>query len=176
MSPQLSPNDPKVVLRTMLRNHWNDPAVTSEYSDQHDGFTWRIDDHFNTDWIHTGWYDNSNPNPQVSVTFDSADPGTSTGFDATGPAGNKSAWVENRAYIDTWPGKDSEHNNGLNEKLYAWQLRLRCQLIVLDQVDTPPGAWQSLGIGVIRSPEEPEDTPIGARWRIPVLFMDETRT
>jgi hypothetical protein len=177
MTPDVTPYDPKVVIMNLLADHWNDDSVTTEYADRWDDFEWRIDDHFDTNWIHTGWYDNSSNNPQVSVIFDSSNPGTSTGYDATTGTGGKSAQLENTAYIDTWVQSNREQTGGINPKMYAWQLRLRCELIILDHAE--PGGdhpWQFLGTGEIRSPEEPEETPIGSRWRIPVLFADQKRT
>lgn len=178
MTPSVTPYDPKIVILQLLTEHWDDESVTTDFEDEWGGFDWLIDDHFDVDaWAHTGWYDNSSPYPQVTVIFDSANPGTATGFDAVTGDGGKSAILENTAYVDTWVPADREHTDGINHKQYAWQLRLRCELILLDHADvTGDHPWHSLGTGEIRSPEEPDDTPIGSRWRIPVLFSDEKRT
>lgn len=176
MTPEITPYDPKVVLMYLLRDHWDDPEVREDYAARYDGFEWAIDDHFETRWIHTGWHDTSSDNPQVTVSFDATDPGTPTGYDAVTGTGGLSAQLNHRAYIDTWVHGDREHTGGINPKKYAWQLRVRAELIVLDHADGTAVPWQYLGTGEIRSPEEPEETPIGARWRIPVLFSDQKRT
>ncbi|WP_152422692.1 hypothetical protein [Natrialba taiwanensis] len=160
----------------LLRGHWSDASVTTDFANRYDDFDWVIDNHFDTAWIHTGWFDSTSENPQVSVTFDSTDPGTPTGFDATTGEGGKSALLDNTAYIDTWVHNDRDLTGGINPKKYAWQLRLRAELIVLDNAPHGDHPWDSLGTGQIRSPEEPEETPIGSRWRIPVLFSDMKKT
>lgn len=176
MTPDVTPYDPKVIIRDLLEGHWTDASVTTEYASRWNDFEWVIDDHFDTRWIHTGWYDPSTEKPQVSVTFDSTNPGTPTGFDATTGNGGNSAILDNTAYVDTWVQSDRNATGGINPKQYAWQLRLRAELILLDHAPHGDHPWNSLGTGEIRSPEEPDDTPIGSRWRIPVLFSDEKTT
>ena len=175
-TPDVSPQDPKVTLRSLLQDHWDDAEVTTDYEERHEGFGWVIDDHFRpARWIYTRWYNDSNPQPEVTVTFDGFDPGTATGFDATTGDGGLSSWQSNRAYIDCWAEGDEpdEHTDGIHPARYAWQLCVRVQLIVLLRAQNPPGRWTSLGIGEVRAPDDPDTMQ---RWRIPVLFSDQKST
>lgn len=163
-------DDPKVTVMALLRDEWNHPTVT-DFEEADPDFDWVIDGHFETRWIHTGWHDDSNPNPQVTVSTRREDPGSASGWNGIDPTGaGPTAWMDGRVEVDTWVRSDRDYTGGENPKKYAYQLAQRVQLIIGAHADGV-GALSQLGTGEEREIPDPEETPIGARIRVPTFYQ-----
>lgn len=167
--PYALPEDAKVTIRDLIKENWNHQTV-SDFENNHSDFTWVIDDHFKTRWIHTGWHSDSNPYPQVTISTKRDDPGSPTGWngiDATGRG--PTAWMDGRLQVDTWVPDDGDRTGDINAKKYAYQLAVRVQLIA-SEFATGHKHFHRLGTGEERELPDPDETPIGARYRIPVFY------
>lgn len=161
-APQLLDREPVVIVRDLLITQW-DPT--------------NIDGTFDAAaWIHTGWYDDSNPNPQISVVFDREVVTSPTGYTGIDPGGGgPTAWPEGIVHVDVWVPGDRDLTGGENPKKHTWQLRKEVERIIGLNHDGTTDAngnreLHSLGTGNIRRLADPEETPVEHWTRIPVTY------
>lgn len=130
----------------------------------------RVPDHFDSAWIHTGWY-TGNPNPEISVTWDGEGAGTATGYDGIAGSGGPTARLEGTVNVDVWVVGDRDRTGGVNPKQYAWQLRTEVERVVRSHPSGPEGEdIETMGVGRTRRVPEPDETDIQHRHRIPVTY------
>lgn len=160
---------PKVIVLDVLQRDWNAQALV-------DARSWAIDGSFRDDrWIHTGWYDDSNPNPQVTISGVSEDNGSPTGWTSINPrTGDPTSWEDGRVYADVWVRGDRDTTDGINPKQYASQLAQRVELVIGHNAEGTTYNGQRelyrLGTGQKREPNAPEQDPVDHRYRVPVLY------
>lgn len=117
-------------------------------------------------WAHTGWYDDTNNNPQISaITTNERE--LQAGIDPTGKGPTSLMVTDVRVAI--WPPGDSDdtRTGGQNLKQYTRELAVETERIIFDH-------WQGIdGLAWLNSPggeraPEPSDVPLPYYWQIPV--------
>jgi len=150
----LPDKEPNVTIRDLLQDKWTDS---------------HIDGDFDTAWIGTGWWDESTPNPQVTVTSDDLP----TGPDGLAAGGTGlSSWVDGTIDVNAWVPYDSSKSYTTGEaKDLRWSLTREIHRIV-ENNQSGWGPLSRIVTATIR--RNPSDDPPPYRMYIPVNIQFRT--
>lgn len=106
-----------VEIRNLLIDNWDSNSIS-------------LSQNFNKAWIHTGWYDESNNNPQISLTGVSED----TSPDGIVPNGTGlSSWVDGSIDCNIWvpyPDDTYSYNSQGEAKQFRHELKRKVHSII----------------------------------------------
>lgn len=129
----------KIQIRNLLVAEWDSSSIDQE---------------FKTAWISTGWWDESSPNPQVTITGVTED----TSPDAIVPDGSGlSSWVDGSVDINVWaPLNDDMASEGV-AKDFRYQLKREVHRII----EANPRGEATASLTRLETGDMADDTEIG---------------
>lgn len=155
--------EPADIIMWLLINQWDSTNIDVAFDE--------------TARISTGWWDDSSPAPQITLsgTNENTSP---TGIDPS--TGNLTSWVDGILYADVWVAADRDATSGLNPKKLRWQLRWEVHRIIganQDGTMTDAGEPQltRLETGRVREHIENDDSPTVLRYRIAIGYQYHAR-
>ena len=161
--PDLIDEEPAVIVKKLLETQWDSTNIDGTF------------DH--TKRISTGWWNEDNPHPQITVTPVDED----TSYTGINPAtGNPTSWVDGALDVNVWVAHDYDATGGIHPRTHRWQLRLEVQWILgansegtTDENGNPQ--LTRLEPGRIRGDVEDDENPVVYRYIIPVLYQWHAR-
>lgn len=120
--------------------------------------------HFDTAWIHTGWYDDDNPHPQITATTISETPqGDAIDGAGRGPV----SWMNTQVGVNVWVPDDTEYTGGQNPKQYFFELRTEVARIIHEHYGGGEDLSWMQGAGGNMLPTR-DESPVEHRWELTV--------
>lgn len=146
-------HEPNTTVAKLIREQWGqDPDYTPQAVT-----------HFDAEkWVHTGWYSDNNPNPQISTT----NQGRFTVQEGMSEGGTRKL-KETNVSVLIWPPVDNTYVNGQNLKQYTYQLSIECERI-LNEFETGFEDLSWITIGDSSPIPDPDEAPLPYHWEVPV--------
>ncbi|AUX08914.1 hypothetical protein AArcSl_1283 [Halalkaliarchaeum desulfuricum] len=153
--------DPKLVVRDILRDEWDNDAVPTELEERD---------------IHTGWFDDGKGFPQIAVSNRNEDLSTVTDTGFTAIAGDGSGGVQDRTgtvLVTAFAGSRDEYDSRGIERLQAEDMGNEISRII--GRNQSPGEYLALAVGPREDlvDDEVSPTEYAVQFRIRYLWKKE---